>query len=137
MPVYSLTSHKKISENNKMALVNLLTDVHCSIMIAPEQFVHVLFSDGIPIREKNQLYIHANVRAGRSKDTINKLRETLTTECAKILQIAEDKVYINLLEIDAKWVMEGGYVMPGPGEEDEWMEKVTKALAKREKVATN
>ena len=120
-----------------MALVNLFTDAHCSIMIAPEQFVHVLFSDGIPIRENNQLYIHANVRAGRSENAIQKLRETLITECAKILEIAENKIYINLLEIDAKWVMEGGYVMPGPGEEDEWMEKVTKALADREKATAH
>ena len=27
--------------------------------------------------------------------------------------------------------MEGGFVMPSPGEEDEWMEKVTKALAEK------
>ena len=36
------------------------------------------------------------------------------------------------MEIDGKWAMEGGFVMPSPGEEDEWMEKVLKALAERE-----
>jgi len=30
--------------------------------------------------------------------------------------------------------MEGGFVMPDPGEEEEWMEKVTKALGERENV---
>lgn len=30
--------------------------------------------------------------------------------------------------------MEGGYIMPEPGEEDAWFEKVNTALAQREKV---
>lgn len=132
MPVYSLTSHKKIPKAKKLELVNLFTDAHCSIMIAPEQFVHVIFSDGIPVRENKTLYIHANVRAGRADEAIKKLCQTLSTECANILQVGEEKIHINLMEIDAKWAMEGGYVMPGPGEEDEWMENVTKALAERE-----
>ena len=134
MPVYGLTTNKKISDTTKQKLVNLFTDAHCSIMIAPEQFVHVLFSDGIPIRGNKSLYIHANVRKGRSQNQITKLCETLTVECAKILHVTEDKIHINLLEIEAKWLMEGGYVMPSPGEEDEWMKKVTKALAERESL---
>jgi hypothetical protein len=134
MPVYSLTSNKKISDVNKQKLVDLFTDAHCSIMIAPEQFVHVVFSDGIPITKNKKLYIHANVRKGRAKDQIEKLCKTLIMECAKILQVGEDKIYVNLLEIEGKWAMEGGFVMPDPGEEEEWMDKVTNALAKREKM---
>jgi hypothetical protein len=72
------------------------------------------------------------VRKGREQRKIEKLCETLTTECANILNVKETEIYINLLEIEAKWIMEGGYVMPSPGEEDEWMEKVTNALAERE-----
>lgn len=132
MPVYSLTSRKTLSDDKKQQLVNLFTDAHCSIMVAPEQFVHVLFSDGIPIFDRKSLYIHANVRAGRAEDTIKKMKTTLIEGCAKILNVKENKIHINLLEIQAKWIMEGGYVMPDPGEEDEWMEKVTRDLAERE-----
>lgn len=134
MPLYSLTSTKKISSSNKQKLVNLFTDAHCSIMIAPEQFVHVVFSDGIPITGNKSLYIHANVRKGRADLAIEKLCETLTSKCAEILEVGVDKIHINLLEIDAKWAMEGGYVMPGPGEEEEWMKNVTEALAERERA---
>ena len=115
-----------------LKLVNLFTDAHCNIMIAPEQFVHVIFSDGIPLRDNKYLYIHANVRKGRERNKISKLCETLTRECANILKVKEAEIHINLLEIDAKWIMEGGYVMPSPGEEDEWMEKVTNALKERD-----
>ncbi len=132
MPVYSLTSHKRLSDTVKQTLVNLFTEAHCRIMVAPEQFVHVLFSDGIPLIEDKELYIHANVRAGRTEAAVEKLRTTFTDQCAQILQIAENKIHINLLEIQAKWVMEGGFVMPDPGEEDEWMDMVTRALAERE-----
>ena len=136
MPVYSLTTNKKLSDKAKLKLVNLFTDAHCSIMIAPEQFVHVLFTDGVPITNNKSLYIHANVRKGRAQEKIDKLCETLKAECADILQVTKDKIHINLLEIEAKWCMEGGYIMPSPGEEDEWMKKVTKALAERKSLTT-
>ncbi len=129
MPVYSLTSRKTLPKEKKEKLVHLFTDAHCSIMIAPEQFVHVIFADGVPLFDGKLLYIHANVRHGRSQEQIDKLSSTVVKESARILGVPEDKVHINLLEIQAKWAMEGGYVMPDPGEEDEWMEKVTTALA--------
>lgn len=132
MPLYGLTSHKKISDANKQKLADLFTDAHCSIMIAPEQFVHVIFSDGVPLLENKSLYVHANVRKGRAQAQIDKLCEMVTKGSAEILQVSEDKIHINLMEISGKWAMEGGFVMPDPGEEDEWMEKVTKALAERE-----
>lgn len=133
MPLYSLTSNKKISETDKQSLVNIFTDAHCNIMIAPEQFVHIIFSDGIPIRENKSLYIHANVRKGREQNKIINLCDTLKRECSNILNVKEEDILINLLEIEAKWIMEGGHVMPDTGEEDEWIEKVTRALSEREK----
>ena len=132
MPVYSITSNSKLSKATKLELVNLFTDAHCSIMIAPEQFVHVLFTDGIPIRENKRLYIHANVRKGRAQDKIDRLSKMLIERSADIINVSPKDIYMNLLEIEAKWCMEGGHIMPDPGEEDEWMEKVTKALAARD-----
>ena len=132
MPLYGITSNKKIAPANKQKIANLFTTAHCSIMIAPEQFVHVIFSDGIPLIDNKSLYVHANVRVGRSKKQIDELCKAVTKGCADILQIEEDKIHIHLMEIPGKWAMEGGHVMPDPGEEDEWMEKVTKALAERE-----
>ena len=132
MPLYSLTSPKNLSLSTKQKLVDLFTDAHCSIMVAPEQFVHVVFFEGIPVLENKSLYIHANVRLGRSQEEIDKVCEAFKAGCSKILEVPEDKIHINLMEIDGKWAMEGGFVMPSPGEEDEWMEKVMKALKERE-----
>jgi phenylpyruvate tautomerase PptA (4-oxalocrotonate tautomerase family) len=136
MPLYGLTSSKKISNANKQKIANLFTDAHCSIMIAPEQFVHVIFSEGIPLIANKSLYVHANVRLGRSETQMNQLCQAIIKGCAEILQIKEDKIHINLMEIPGKWAMEGGHVMPDPGEEDEWMEKVTNALANRKSTIT-
>ena len=132
MPLYGLTSNKHLSRAHKQKLADLFTDAHCSIMIAPEQFVHVIFFEGIPLAGNNELYIHANVRKGRSQDQIDQLCDAVKAGCAEILEVGEDRIHINLMEIEGKWAMEGGFVMPDPGEEDEWMEKVTKALAERE-----
>ena len=132
MPLYSLTSPKKLSPATKQKLVDLFTDAHCSIMVAPEQFVHVVFFEGIPVLKNKRLYIHANVRLGRSQEQIDQVCEAFKSGCADILQVKEEDIHINLMEIDGKWAMEGGFVMPSPGEEDEWMEKVNQALAERE-----
>jgi len=131
MPVYSLSTPNTLTTERKKALVNLVTDTHCSVMIAPEQFVHVLFSDGITLTDNKQLYVHANVRQGRSQEQIDRMCTELTKGCASILTVSDDQIHINLLEIAAKWAMEGGYVMPDPGEENEWMAKVTDALKAR------
>ena len=136
MPLYGLTSNKYLSTATKQRLANLFTDAHCSLMIAPEQFVHVVFFEGIPLIENKSLYVHANVRLGRTQNQIDQLCEAVTKGCSEILKVSEDKIHINLMEIDGKWAMEGGFVMPSPGEEDEWMEKVTKALSDREEVLT-
>ena len=136
MPLYGLTSNKYLSTATKQKLANLFTDAHCSLMIAPEQFVHVVFFEGIPLIENKSLYVHANVRLGRTQNQIDQLCEAVTKGCSEILKVSEDKIHINLMEIDGKWAMEGGFVMPSPGEEDEWMEKVTKALSDREEVLT-
>ncbi|MEO1652934.1 MAG: hypothetical protein AAFU64_05275 [Bacteroidota bacterium] len=132
MPVYSLTTPATLSDHKKQQLVDLFTDAHCGIMVAPEQFVHILFMDGVPIFDNKALYVHANVRAGRNDGTIEQLKKTVIAGAAKILEVDASRIHINLLEIQAKWVMEGGYVMPDPGEEDAWMEKVTQALEERE-----
>ena len=132
MPLYSLTSNNYLSSETKQKLVDLFTDAHCSIMIAPEQFVHVVFFEGIPLMKNKSLYIHANVRLGRTQDQIDKVCKAFKEGTSKILKVSEDKIHINLMEIDGKWAMEGGFVMPSPGEEDEWMEKVTLALSERE-----
>ena len=133
MPVYSLTSRKKINDTNKQKLANLFTDTHCGLTGAPEQFVHVFFSDGIPISGGKDLYIHANVRAGRTKETVAELAKQLVEKSAAIIGLPASQVKINLMEIQPKWCMEGGYIMPEPGEEDEWFEKVYAALEEREK----
>ena len=133
MPVYSLTSREKINDVNKEKLANLFTDVHCGLTGAPEQFVHVIFADGVPLKDGKDLYIQANVRAGRTEATVADIRKQLVEKSADILSIPSSQVRINLLEIQPKWCVEGGYVMPEPGEEDEWFEKVNAALAEREK----
>ena len=134
MPLYSLSSKETIKEEEKLKLVNAITDIHCGLTGAPEQFVHVIFSDGIPITSGKKLYLQLNVRAGRNETLIKEMKRQLTMQSAQILKVYPDSILINLLEIEASWVMEGGFVMPEPGEEEEWMEKVELALSKRNEL---
>ena len=51
------------------------------------------------------------------------------TKSAEILKTKKDKIFINLMEIEPSWAMEGGYVVPSVGEDEKaWLEKVKEEL---------
>ncbi|MEO1434083.1 MAG: 4-oxalocrotonate tautomerase [Bacteroidota bacterium] len=128
MPVYSITTKAPLHKVDKEKLVHAITDLHCGLTGAPEQFVHVLFSDGIPLMEGIEVYVHANTRANRPKELVEKVGNRLIADTAAALNLAKEQVQIKLLEIQASWIMEGGKIMPEPGEEGPWMEEMKREL---------
>ncbi|MEM6723293.1 MAG: 4-oxalocrotonate tautomerase [Bacteroidota bacterium] len=128
MPVYSVTTHAPLSKMHKEKMVHAITDLHCGLTGAPEQFVHVLFSDGLPLKPGIEVYVHANTRANRPKELVAKVGQQLINDTAMALDISTEQVQIKMLEIQASWIMEGGKIMPEPGEEGPWMEAMKREL---------
>jgi phenylpyruvate tautomerase PptA (4-oxalocrotonate tautomerase family) len=119
MPLYTVSAHSPLPENIRQPLAQLIMKVHCELTGAPETFVQVVMSFGVPLEKKFSLQVFGNVRKGRTDDALQLLAQTLNREIAALLQTAAAAIDVSLFEVPASWVMEGGEVLPEPGEEAE------------------
>ncbi len=128
MPMYTVSTHSPLPENIRQPLAQLIMKIHCELTGAPKHFVQVVMSFGVPLEKKFSLQIFGNIRKGRSAEDIQQLTQTLKNEIATLLQKPAKAIDVSLLEVPASWVMEGGEILPEPGEEAdcEWLnEEIT------------
>ncbi|MCG8439908.1 MAG: hypothetical protein MI751_17645, partial [Pseudomonadales bacterium] len=64
-----------------------------------------------------------NVRSGgnRNAELTETLRQKIREGVAESAGMALDKVEATLVGFPASWAMEGGEILPEPGEEDSWL----------------
>ena len=99
------------------------TDIHCGSTGAPRSFVHVAFFDSADSDFPTQYYIDGGNRAGRPAEVREKLLSDLKSAFVDITGISADQLDGRITEGRASWTMEGGQVLPEPGEEGpEWYE---------------
>jgi len=115
--MYTVSTREPLPPANREALATAITDTHCALTGAPPIFVNVVFSHGIPLDPAVNVHLLANVRKGRSEDTNRVLTGQMAERLWEILEVPGDRQKIVILEIPARWVMEGGEVLPEPGEE--------------------
>lgn len=123
MPAYNVASNQPIPPEKRDALVNAITDIHCSVASAPELFVQVLFTFGVPLRREFALCIQGAVRGGRTDKVKEELERQMRQQAAEIMDVSAGAIQVELLDIPACWVMEGGEILPDPGDEEAWLAK--------------
>ncbi|MEM7153631.1 MAG: tautomerase family protein [Myxococcota bacterium] len=124
MPVYNFVVAPDLDADTRHALALCITEAHCSTTGAPPEFVHVFFHDGRRARTDAvvDLRIAASVRAGRP-DSVNRAIEQLFIEGARrTLPDQNIEARFTFRDTPAAWVMEGGAVLPEPGDEAAWMQ---------------
>ena len=125
MPVYHCTlPEAALDDAKRERIARDITRIHCEATGAPPLFVHVLFADG-----QAGASVVGSIRAGRSADLKAEMAAELTAAVAKALGVERAEVRVVLLEVPARWVMEGGAVMPEPGDEAEWLARHAPARA--------
>ena len=133
MPLYLFASSgKALRDTEKQSVSRIITDLHSRISGAPRAFVHVFFFEGerartlgiVPSDDSSVPYlISANIRMGRNEDTKRELVTSIKKRVAERLAVAPTEVQMATRDIKASWVMEGGELLPEPGEEATWLEK--------------
>lgn len=121
MPLYRCTSPRgALSDAQREALARAFTDIHCDLTGAPRTFVHVQFLHRPEQTGSTRFELHAGIRAGRDRV----LAEAIIARC---MQAVAEQTGALLHEISmrtsstpASWILEGGRVLPEPGEEAEW-----------------
>ncbi len=147
MPLYICAAEKgAIPEEAKRLIAGEVTRVHCDVTGAPPTFVHCFFfergSAQVALLEhlfkssSDRPYaLFGNLRAGRTEETKNRVVEEMCGGVAAILGIDRDEIDMATQDIPARWVMEGGDLLPEPGEEEEWLKAHREKLASAEDAA--
>jgi len=135
MPLYVVGSlTERIPDSGKQSIAQAITKVHCKTTGAPPGFVHVFFFDQTSQRATFEklsgnhvasasYQIFGSIRSGRTDELKNTLVMGMRLAVAGILDAKFDDVLMATRDVDAKWVMEGGDLLPEPGEEAAWLEK--------------
>ncbi|GAA3555479.1 MULTISPECIES: tautomerase family protein [Marinobacter] len=124
MPLYMVSTQASIPVPKRQELASLIMNVHCGITGAPETFVNVLFMENVPLAGGITLNIIGNVRKGRTGEMNNTLRQEQISQISELMRVPEHQMELSLFEVPASWIMEGGEVLPEPGEEDQcqWLQ---------------
>lgn len=125
MPLYNLACRDALDVEARRNVAQTVTAVHCRVTGAPAEFVNVVFVDGYPLPAPQTVSLLGGVRTGgnRTAEIVDELRAALQAEIAGALQQAEDTVGISLIGVPSNWIVEGGEIMPEPGEETAWLER--------------
>ena len=121
MPVYRCTIPKdSLSYEDREHIAQEITRIHCEVTDAPATFVHVFMFEE-PNRE--DFAINGSIRHGRTEEQKQDLKNQMRDAVVNRKNIDPDRVTVNTLDVQARWTMEGGDVLPEPGEEEAWLAK--------------
>lgn len=124
MPLYIVNSKAgAMPDEVKGALADDLTRIHCDVTDAPPTFVHVFFFDDAPmppLGEKTAM-VFGQIRAGRTEAQKSQIWAEMTTAVSERSGIASEAIHAFTTDTPASWIMEGGDVLPEPGEEAAWL----------------
>ena len=124
MPLYICNTRTDVLDAGaKQAIAEDITRIHCSATGAPACFVHVAFFEEaplIPLQDKT-LSVRGTIRKGRTEEKKNDIAQAIKASLIKHSERTGDHVEVAIQETPASWVLEGGEIMPEPGEEADWL----------------
>ncbi len=125
MPLYNVASRGPLSYETRRKAAEAITDIHCGLTGAPPEFVNVIFMEGHKLKGGSTISVICNVRNGgnRNQELTENLRIRIRDGVADATGISPEHVSASLLGFPASWAMEGGEILPEPGEEEAWLKR--------------
>jgi phenylpyruvate tautomerase PptA (4-oxalocrotonate tautomerase family) len=126
MPLYRCTLPEGLTTyEQRSRIAREVTRIHCDVTGAPPTFVHTFFAEdhGAALPDGVRAVMFGSIRAGRTAEQKQQLVAEMTRAIADVAGLAAGEVVVATVDVPARWVMEGGAVMPEPGEEADWLAK--------------
>ena len=124
MPLYRLAVLEgRSTESQRAQIAKEVVRVHCDVTAAPPSFVHAFFDERPPegLPEGKVAFALGSIRSGRTDEQKARIVSDLGSRVAQILGCRPDQVGVVTADVPSKWNMEGGELLPEPGEEAEWL----------------
>lgn len=126
MPLYRCAVREGLTtEAQRAQIAKEVVRIHCGVTAAPPSFVHAFFAE-TPARELPEgklAFVFGSIRWGRTDEQKARIVSQLTSSVANAIGCPVDAVGVATADMPSKWVMEGGALLPEPGEEAEWLER--------------
>jgi len=119
MPLYRCMSpEESLTSEGRENIAKAITEIHCDVTGAPTTFVHVFFLDP---EGGEQHRVLGSIRAGRTEEQRAAIHRRIAEAYAGQVGVSPDAISVSTMDIPSKWTMEGGSLLPEPGEEEEWL----------------
>ncbi len=128
MPIYTCTvAQSTFGADTKRALATEIARIHSSMIHVPSSYVNVafhelaaddLYAGGAPA---SPVLVTGWVREGHPADDTTRLATEISTAVAKICEIDVERVLVVIQPSPARFAVEGGRVLPEPGQEQAWL----------------
>ena len=108
MPIYTCTTAEAtIDSTTKAALAAEITHIHSEINHVPSTYVNVVFNGW--------------VRDGHPETETTRLATEIADAATRVTGIPPNRVLVVFSSSPAHYAVEGGRVLPAPGEEATWL----------------
>ncbi len=124
MPLYLCNAKDGVlTQDAKAKIAKDITDIHCDKTGAPPTFVHAFFFEDAPTPPigGSTVQLHGNIRAGRTDNQKAEIIQDMRDSVARHSGIPLAEIGMTTADVPASWVMEGGDLLPEPGEEEAWL----------------
>jgi phenylpyruvate tautomerase PptA (4-oxalocrotonate tautomerase family) len=133
MPTYHcIAAAGLLDAGKKSAIAAEITRIHNVVTGAASFFAQVIYTDvadgdhfmgGAPLAS-DQIFVHGFIRAGRSVPDRRKLVTEMVAALARLAELPKKSVWVYVTEIPAAQMAEYGHVLPEPGDEEAWLDKL-------------
>jgi phenylpyruvate tautomerase PptA (4-oxalocrotonate tautomerase family) len=140
MPTYVCsTAVGRLTVEHKAKIARAITTVHSEEALAPRYLVQVIFQEVGPSQNYiggkaaplGQIWIRADIRAGRTETQRTTLQLRMAKEICEITGSSPDDIWIYLNELLPSNMIEFGHLLPQPGEEKKWFLSLPSGLRER------
>jgi len=126
MPLYRCAVREGLTtEEQRARIAKEVVRIHCDVTAASPSFVHAFFNE-VPAENLpagKAAFVVGSIRWGRTDEQKARIVSELTDVVANVLGRGADEVGVVTVDVPSKWNMEGGELLPEPGEEAEWLER--------------
>ena len=140
MPTYTVThSNFKLQTKTKVKIAKGITKVHNIVTGANTYFAQVIFNKtknndhymgGKKVKEP-QLFLHGQIRSGRSAKIKKKLILDLKNTLIKNSKLNETQIWVYIIDLTPSQMIEYGAILPESGGEAKWFEGLSPTLRKK------
>ena len=128
MPIYTCTTNEStLSAQAKQALAGEIATIHSEINHVPSTYVNVVFhelpadnvyTDGV---SASPVLVSGWIREGHPKSEVTRLATEIAAAVTRIAGVPAQRVLVVFETSPASFAVEGGRVLPEPGEEAAWI----------------